>query len=312
LKLSVSIIIPAYNAATTLPATINSALQQLSDEYDTEIIIVNDGSIDNTAEILGSFKDQCAIITTTNQGVSTARSTGLKRAKGNYIQYLDSDDLLMPGKIKQQLNALENAKADIAYGDWQKFTETSGQIEITETITRQIKGDPAIDIFTDFWCPPAALLYSRKIVDKLSWSQNLPIIQDARYLLDATFAGGKIVYTPGIQAQYRIQQNNSLSQRDSLAFVKDCFINAKEIYALWEDDIETDTAKKEALINVLRNCISEFSVKDKTLFNQAISLLLKISPGYVPTQPGVHRSLSRLVGFKTAEKIASLKRKLIK
>jgi glycosyltransferase involved in cell wall biosynthesis len=312
LKPLVSIIIPAYNAAATLPATINSALQQLSNEYDIEIIIVNDGSTDNTAEVLGSFKEQCAIITITNQGVSAARTTGLKHAKGGYIQYLDSDDLLIPGKIKQQLDALINSKADIAYGDWQKFTQKDEEIAITETITKQINGDPIIDIFTNFWCPPAALLYSRKIVDKISWNPNLPIIQDARYLLDAAISGGKIVYTPGVQAQYRTQQNNSLSQRDNLAFTKDCFINAKELYTLWEHDIKTDAAKKDALINVLRNCITEFSIKDKTLFNQSINLLLKISPGYIPAQPGMHQSLSRLLGFKNAEKIASFKRKLTK
>ena len=308
----VSIIIPAYNAAATIAAAIHSALNQADISYKLEIVIVNDGSTDDTAAALAKFKEQCLIITTTNQGVSAARSAGLQRATGNYIQYLDSDDLLMPGKIKQQLEVLIKEQADIAYGDWEKFTEASGKKMITETVTGQIKGDLAIVIFTDFWCPPAALLYSRKITNKLQWSNTLPVIQDARYMLDAVLAGAKIVYTPGVQAQYRTNQDSSLSQRSSLVFLKDCFTNASEVYEMWKNDITGNPTKKEALIKVLRGCITGFSLVDKSLFTQAIDLLYKIDSDYIPDNPGLHQTLSKYVGFRNAEKIAAIKRRLLK
>jgi glycosyltransferase involved in cell wall biosynthesis len=305
----VSIIIPAYNAAATLPATIQSALIQEDGSFNLEIIVVNDGSTDQSKVIIDNYCKTCKIITTENRGVSAARTTGLEHANGDYIQYLDSDDLLMPGKIKQQLKALINGQADIAYGDWQKFTQKGKETTIVETITRQISTDAELDIFNNFWCPPAVLLFSRKITDQLTWKSNLPVIQDARYLLDAASIG-KFVYVPGVQAQYRILQSKSLSQRDSLAFVTDCFVNTGEIYERWKDELEENPNKKQALINSLRYCITEFSITKSKLFDKAIDLLLKIAPGYVPIEPALHHNISKLIGFRNAEKLATIKRNL--
>jgi glycosyltransferase involved in cell wall biosynthesis len=307
--ITVSIIIPAYNAAATLPATLKSALMQEDDSFKLEIIVVNDGSTDQSQVILDNYCKECKIITTENRGVSAARTTGLEHAQGDYIQYLDSDDLLMPGKIKQQLNALIDTQTDIAYGDWQKFTQKDEETTITETITKQIGTNPELDIFNNFWCPPAVLLFSKKITDQLTWSSNLPVIQDARYLLDAASVG-KFVYVPGVQAQYRIMQSKSLSQRDSLAFITDCFVNTSEIYERWKNELAENPDKKQALINSLRYCITEFSIARSKLSNKAIDLLLKIAPGYVPPEPALHHNISKLIGFKNAEKLAAIKRNL--
>ena len=308
---TVSIIIPVYNAAATLPATIQSALGQKDESFNLEVIIVNDGSTDQSHVIINNYRESCKIITTENHGVSAARTTGLEHAKGDYIQYLDSDDLLMPGKIKQQLKALIDNQADIAYGEWQKFTQKGEELNVVETITRQISADAELDIFNNFWCPPAVLLFSRKITDQLTWKSNLPVIQDARYLLDAA-AISKFIYVPGVQAQYRIMQTRSLSQRNSLAFVTDCFVNTSEIYERWKDGLEENPDKKQALINSLRYCITEFSISKSKLFEKGIDLLLKIAPGYIPAEPALHHNISKLLGFKNAEKLAAIKRNLSK
>ncbi|WP_158992218.1 glycosyltransferase family 2 protein [Mucilaginibacter sp. L196] len=303
----VSIIIPTYNAASTLPATVQSALIQKDDSFKLEIIVVNDGSTDQSQVILDNYCKECTIITTKNRGVSAARTTGLEHAKGDYIQYLDSDDLLQPGKIKQQLNALIDSDADIAYGDWQKFTTINGEISIIEIIQKQITGIPEIAAFTDFWCPPATLLYSTRLVKQLKWNDNLPIIQDARYLFDAVRHSGKIIYTPGLQALYRTQQANSLSQRTN-AFMVDCYTNAIEVYEIWKHDPENARQKKQAIIDSLRFCIHEFSIHNKEYFNKAINFLLQIEPGYIPEKSFFLHIASLIFGYRTAEKIASFKR----
>lgn len=307
----ISVIIPVYNAVATLAATLQSALVQQDESFKLEIIIVNDGSTDESHIIIDSFKDRCTAITTKNRGVSAARTTGLEHAKGDYIQYLDSDDLLIPGKIKQQLKALIDNSADIAYGDWQKFTQDGAKITITETITKQIDTDAELDIFNNFWCPPAVLLFSRKITNQLIWKTNLPVIQDARYLLDAAVIS-KFVYVPGIQAQYRVLQSQSLSQRNTLAFVTDCFVNTSEIYERWKDQLAGNPERKDALINSLRYCITEFSIAKLKLFYKAIDLLLEIEPGYVPAEPALHHNISKIIGFRNAERLAAIKRNLTK
>ncbi|MGI4751817.1 MAG: glycosyltransferase family 2 protein [Janthinobacterium lividum] len=306
----VSIIIPAYNATQTIDATIISALQQQGDWFTTEIIIVDDGSTDETTNILKNYQQNCTIITQSNFGTSAARQNGFEVCKGDYIQYLDADDLLSAGKIALQLKALLINDADIAYGDFEKFSKQNNQFIIAGLVEGAVKGEADVAIFKSFWRPPAALLYSRRIAEKIFWSTTLPVIQDARYLLDAVFRGGKLVYTPGIMAGYRINQLHSLSQYDQKAFIKDCFVNATEVYIIWKNDLKNQPEKRDALIEVLRNCITEFSITNQQLFNQAIDLLLKISPKYIPQKSFSLKVLSWMFGYRNAEKLASLKRKL--
>jgi glycosyltransferase involved in cell wall biosynthesis len=184
----VSIIIPAYNAAKTILETINSVFNQTYLNY--EIIVVNDGSTDETLAVLAPHQNRIKLITTKNMGVSHARTVGLEASNGDFIQYLDADDLLAENKLEIQVNALNKTGAAIAYGDWKKFTLTGQEIVITESVHRKLGDAPSIEIFSDFWCPPACLLYTKNICKKLTWNENLPVIQDARYLLDASLAGG--------------------------------------------------------------------------------------------------------------------------
>ncbi|WP_299289341.1 glycosyltransferase family 2 protein [uncultured Mucilaginibacter sp.] len=306
----ISIIIPAFNAAKTIAATLKSALAQQSGLFKIEIIVVNDGSTDGTATILNKYKDACRIITQVNAGASAARQKGFENSAGQYIQYLDSDDLLLPGKIQQQAEAMMAQDADIAYGDFEKFTAEDGRLTVKEIVKGDIQGNPEIEIFKSFWRPPCAMLYSRKIAEKICWSETLPVIQDARYFLDAVFMGGKLVYTPGLQAKYRIHQSQSLSQRSNLAFVKDCFVNATEVYLIWKKNLESNPEKKNALIEVLRYCIHEFSILNQNLFIQAIDLLLEIEPNYIPEKSLSLKVTSRFFGYRNAERLAALKRKL--
>ena len=305
----ISVIIPAFNAAKTIKLTIQSALEQKSNLFETEIIIVDDGSTDETHAILKNYQDSCRIVTQKNLGASAARQKGFELSKGDFIQYLDSDDLLKPSKVAVQLNALIKHNAAIAYGDFEKFTENISEIKIEGLVEGEINGEPVIEIFKSFWRPPCAMLYSRKIVEKIKWSETLPVIQDARYFLDAVFTGAKLVYTPGVQAQYRVNQSQSLSQRSNMAFVKDCFVNAAEVYLIWKKDLKSNPEKKNALIEVLRHCIHEFSLLDQTLFKQAVNLLLKIEPGYIPEKSLSLKLTSQVFGYRNAERLAALKRR---
>ncbi|WP_231461811.1 glycosyltransferase family 2 protein [Pedobacter sp. Leaf132] len=300
----VSVIIPAYNAEQTIVETLNSVYAQT--HKNLEVIVVNDGSTDNTLSILEKYSNPVKILSTENKGVSHARSFGFKHAKGDYIQYLDADDLLKPKKIELQLEALITHNADVAYGDWQKFRAENNETIISETIKREIEGDLEIALFTYFWCPPAAILYSKIICEQLKWNENLPVIQDARYFLDAGIAKGKFVYTNGIMAQYRTGQANSLSKKSDLNFVRDLYENTKAVYAVWKVDINID--KKRAIIKSLRHCINRLSVLDKGLAKEAIEFLLQIEPDYLPPEKGILRILSKIIGYKSAEKVAGIKR----
>jgi glycosyltransferase involved in cell wall biosynthesis len=106
----VSVIIPTYNRADLICQTLDSVVSQTYSRY--EIIVVDDGSDDNTTEVLASWQerteDNCLqVFTAQHFGAPAARNLGLRKSRGEYIQYLDSDDLLLPGKLSDQVSYLE-------------------------------------------------------------------------------------------------------------------------------------------------------------------------------------------------------------
>ena len=119
----VSIIIPCYNYGWLLPETLDSVLAQTHQEW--ECIIIDDGSTDNTRAVAEQYQEldkRFFYIYQVNGGMSAARNSGLRMAKGKYIQFLDADDLVMPYKLELQSKFLvENPHVDIVYGGVRYF-----------------------------------------------------------------------------------------------------------------------------------------------------------------------------------------------
>lgn len=113
----VSIIIPAYNAAAFIRRAVESALAQTWQTV--EILVVNDGSTDDTAAIVQSLcaqHPQLRLISTENGGVSHARNTGMDASRGEYLTFLDADDILLPNAVELLLTHLLACRADICSG----------------------------------------------------------------------------------------------------------------------------------------------------------------------------------------------------
>lgn len=98
----VSVIIPTYNRGWILQNAIDSVLTQ--DYPHLELIVVDDGSTDNTADVLAGYKDRIRVLNRANGGVSAARNLGIAKCRGRYIAFLDSDDAWMPQKISSQID----------------------------------------------------------------------------------------------------------------------------------------------------------------------------------------------------------------
>ena len=131
----VSIIIPCYNSAAWLAETLASALAQTW--TDREIIVIDDGSTDNSAAVARSFTARgVQLVTQANAGAAAARNAGLRLARGDYIQFLDADDLLAPDKLARQVRLLEESGNDcIATCAWGRFTTTATDSPLSEPQT---------------------------------------------------------------------------------------------------------------------------------------------------------------------------------
>lgn len=133
--MKLSIIVPVYNVADYLQKCLDSLLEQDLPQNEYEIIVVNDGSTDNSGEIAQQYADKypnITLINQANQGLSGARNTGIKHSKGDYIQFVDSDDYLEKNVLGGLLKQVENDDLDVLRFRYQnvRINNTSNIYEI--------------------------------------------------------------------------------------------------------------------------------------------------------------------------------------
>jgi glycosyltransferase involved in cell wall biosynthesis len=125
LCMQVTTVIPAYNASSYLASAIESAL--LQEGVSQQIVVVDDGSTDDTPSVLERFGDRIETIRQSNRGLSAARNAGIHAAKGKYVAFLDADDLWVPGKLARQVAALEiNPEAAMLHSQTVSWDPTTG------------------------------------------------------------------------------------------------------------------------------------------------------------------------------------------
>ncbi|MDA9121212.1 glycosyltransferase family 2 protein [Flavobacteriales bacterium] len=116
----ISVIIPVYNASKYLDEALQSVFNQ--SYKNLEIIAVNDGSTDNSSEVLEKYASRITIITSINKGIGSARNLGIKAARGEYLAFLDADDIWDSEKLKKQITNFENDPSlDIVYCSFKEF-----------------------------------------------------------------------------------------------------------------------------------------------------------------------------------------------
>jgi len=187
-KNTVSVIIPAYNAEAFIAETINSALAQTLPPY--EIIVIDDGSKDNTANIVSQFDYPVRLIRQENQGVSAARNTGIRNATGNFIAFLDADDLWTTSKLEEQLQFFENhPDAGTVITDELYFVDDHKVIVesyLNKTIfaphlpiEASILKTPITWLFTESFVGTSSVVCRKEVLDKAGlFDESLSICED--------------------------------------------------------------------------------------------------------------------------------------
>jgi glycosyltransferase involved in cell wall biosynthesis len=183
----VSILIPAYNAEEWVSEALRSAIAQTWSNR--EVIVVDDGSTDETLSVARRFESAVVkIVPQTNQGASAARNTALSLCQGDYIQWLDADDLLAPDKIAKQMEVVEKG-ADprvLFSSSWSRFfynirrarpAENSLWHDLSprEWLIRKLRGDD--------WIAIESWLTSRQLINEIgAWNTSLSVDDDGEYV----------------------------------------------------------------------------------------------------------------------------------
>jgi glycosyltransferase involved in cell wall biosynthesis len=214
----VSILIPVYNAEAWLAETLNSALAQTWPRK--EIIVVDDGSTDNSLRIARGFQSkQLSVTSQSNRGQTAALNQALVDAQGELIQYLDADDLLVPNKIEIQAERLLAEEPDtLATAKWARFYNNDVSTAVFPQHADFRDYNEPIEWLLQAWngrgtMPPVAWLFPRGVVEKTGpWNEQLTLCNDTEYFTRAVLNSRKIAFCAEAQGFYR-SGNASLSGR---------------------------------------------------------------------------------------------------
>jgi glycosyltransferase involved in cell wall biosynthesis len=253
----VSILIPAYNAEKTIAQTIQSAIFQTWQRK--EIIVVDDGSRDRTAEIVRRFGSEVRLVCRENQGAAAARNYALSLSQGEYIQWLDADDLLAPDKIEKQLAAtrdsdsgrilLSAAWARFYYRDrCARFVSSSlwQDLSPVEWLVRKMS--------ENIYMQTATWLTSRELVEAAGpWDTRLLSDDDGEYFCRVLLASERTRFVPDSKVFYRISPTSRLSHIGASDRKMEAMLIGMKLHVQYLRSLEESDRVREACLTYLQN-----------------------------------------------------------
>jgi hypothetical protein len=213
----VSIIIPCYNAAEYVAEAIQSALDQTYPNC--EVIVIDDGSTDGSLEVIKSFGGTIRWETGPNQGGCAARNRGLELARGEWIQFLDSDDRITTGKVASQVNALKKSAESTAMAvcGWRHFTERG--LHPLADVDVDFVNVRGVDLVVALWLgggmfPLHSWLTPKALIDRMGcWNTDLAADQDGEFFGKMLVGAGEVRFVPDEEAHYRKPGPGNVSSR---------------------------------------------------------------------------------------------------
>ena len=216
----VSVIIPTYNRAHLLKEAIESVISQ--SYRPIECIVVDDGSVDDTELIISHLQNskdedfELVYIKKLNEGVQIARNIGTQLSRGQFIQYLDSDDLLAADKLRNQVLYLNNnINCDGIYGDWE-----FGDMQNKEIILSYFSDDLISQFLVERCIANFSFLMRKELVDKIGdWDVDINRNQEIDFHIRGILAGGRFRYLQGITGLWRSHQSDRVSSAEESSHV---------------------------------------------------------------------------------------------
>ncbi len=316
----VSIIIPLYNSEKYVEETITSAIGQTWENK--EIIIIDDGSTDNSLNIARLYAcNRVKVFTQTNSGASSARNNGLSEARGDYIQFMDADDLLAPDKIEKQLLHLLQHKDHIALGATVHFNDgtqpdviidSSDEMDITDPVyfLQRMYGGSLIQAGFEGMIQPNAWLTPRPLIDKAGkWDERLTLDDDGEYFCRVVLQSQGVIYVSGAINYYRkFKKSRNLSSSSDYNSYKSALlsINSKSDSLMTKAD---NNITRIALARLYKEYVVTVYPTYRDLYLQAMEKLNILGDvSYIPRLGGPKiEFIKKILGWKFARRIQTMR-----
>ncbi len=251
----VAVVIPCFNGEATVGEAIDSALGQ---DHVEEVVVIDDGSTDGSAAIAAGFGDRVRVLTGANAGVSVARNRGIDSTTAPFIQFLDADDILLPGTMASRIEAMAASGVDVVVTDWRDFHDQQGRriLEMPRAAPfDDLARDAELSCMTRFWAPPAAILYRRAVVERAGrFRPDHLTLEDARFLFDVARAGARFHHAAHPGALYRVHAT-SKSRSDPRGFWLTALRKAVEVESQWRAEGRFSDFRRERLAEVYNGAV---------------------------------------------------------
>jgi glycosyltransferase involved in cell wall biosynthesis len=291
MKPLVSILIPAFNAGRWIEETIKSALDQTWPR--TEIIVVDDGSTDQTLAIARRFaSSKVAVVNQENQGAAATRNHAFSLSQGEYIQWLDADDLLSPDKIEKQIRATEKIQSSrtLLSSGWAyftyraeraKFSPTSLWCDLSPVEWLLRKMGENLHMQTATW------LTSRPLTEAAGpWDTRLLSDDDGEYFCRVLLASNGVHFVPNAKVFYRNTPSARLSYMGSSDKKKDAHVLSMQLHIKYLRSLEESERVRVACVSYLHTWLPCFYPERPDLVAElekiAASLSSKLEPSRLP------------------------------
>lgn len=263
MKPLVSILIPAYNAENWVEEAIQSALAQTWPRK--EIIVVDDGSSDRTAMVARQFASkQVLVVSKENQGAAAARNHALRLSQGDYIQWLDADDILAPDKVEAQIAFSHEAESKriLLSSSWASFNYRLRQAKFTPTPLWQDfspvewllrKMSQNLHMQTATW------LTSRELCDAAGpWDTRLLSDDDGEYFCRVLLASGGTRFVPEAKVFWRNTPSGRLSYVGASDKKKDALLLSMKLHISYLRSLEDSDRTRRACLTYMQNWLDNF------------------------------------------------------
>lgn len=310
--MKVSILIPMYNAENFIVETINSVLNQTYQNI--ELIIIDDHSTDESFNIVENIKSsKIRLAKNTLKGACEARNMAFQLCTGDYIQYLDADDIIDCKKIETQMNLFKKYGDEmLVFGSWGRFTDSIEDTIWENNLTNKDYSTP-INLLIDCWnnekmIPIHSWLIPKRIIKNTGeWNSNLSHNQDGEFFSRVICNVQGLKFCKESKVYYRSNLSNSISSSSSSIKNASSQLLSYQLYIKNLKEHISNIELKKALANNFLNFIYRFHHKYPTLIEIAENEFHNLEVGKVwPVGGNKFKLLSRLIGFKTALNIKKI------
>lgn len=277
----VSILIPAYNAEAFLAETLHSALEQTWKRK--EIIVVDDGSTDRTLNVARSFQAAgVKVYRQEHRGAAVARNSAFEKCSGDYIQWLDSDDLLAPEKIELQMLAVWDAPDPriLLSGEW-------GKLQYRMSVAKFASSPLWCDLSSQEWLSrkmesnvfmqTATWLVSRELTEAAGpWDWRLLSDDDGEYFCRVLMASKGVRFVSGSRTYYRQLRSDSLGYIGTDRAKRDAMWLSMKMHISYLRSLDDGPRTRAACVTYLQNCLSLFYPESVDLVLMAQELALDL------------------------------------